>query len=290
LNLALSSAKNVEKIDSGDKIFYRVKTKDTTFPFFIIHIQENLAYASNDYQRLKQAYTAEGNGPEFLSTASIEGIPEDTILFAELKKPKIRALLYGQQNLYRLIVDGSPAVSTLPPALRNSENDIVRIETNGSELVGAPAATYLLQSHGGQPLSALLLNFRSPSQAQAFEQQVMSKFNPEFPEMFTVDDAQCLRHASDSRFLCRSGVSVLLSEGDFSPHTAEFKQKHSQKSMPFILNIDFKKDPIREFRLRAQNKDWSQFAKSSPFYFLSCVTNISGGINADSHEIAIEIE
>jgi hypothetical protein len=292
LNLALSSAKNIEKIDSGDRIFYRSQTKDPNFPTIIIHVQENLAYASNNFQRLKAAYSSEGTGPDFLSQSSVEGIPEDTVLFAQLKKPQVRALFYGKGKAYRFQISDLPSVSAHPPEIQESDSDVVRIQTNGPGLIGQPSAAYLLQSVRGEPVSGVLLSFPKPKEAAEFEQKVIARFNPEIPESFSKDGIHCFRHGSaeEEEFVCRSGVSLLLARGQFPIDQAKFLKKQPKGQSPFIFRIQFQKDSIREYHLRVQNKDWSRFSGNEPFYFLSCIKQIAGGIDKTGKEIGIELE
>ena len=288
LNLALSSAKNIEKIDSGDKIFYRSKTKDPNFPTILIHVQENLAYASNSFERLKVAYGFEGPGPDFLSQSSVEAIPEDTVLFAQMQKPHARALLHGKGKFYRLEISDLPSVPSHVPEIREGDSDVLRIQTNSPGFVGHPSATYVLQSVMEKPVSAVLLSFSKPEKAAEFEQSAVSRFNPEIPESFSKDGVHCLRHGEE--FICRRGVSLLMAQDPFSIDQANFLEKHPGGEAPFILRIQLQKDTIREYYSRVRTKDWSQFSGKEPFYFLSCIKQISGGIDQTGREISIELE
>jgi hypothetical protein len=292
LNLALSSAKNIEKIDSGDKIFYRSKTKDPNFPTIIIHVQEDLAYASNNFSRLKAAYGSEGAGPDFLSKSAVEAIPEDTVLFAQMQKPQALALLYGTGKNYRFQISDLPAVSAHIPEIREGDSDVLRIQTNSPGFIGYPSATYLLQSQSGAPSSAVLLSFPKSSEAVEFEQKVVASFNPEIPESFSKDGIDCLRHTSarEDEFICRRGVSLLMAQGAFSPEKAKFVEQNPKGQSPFIFRINFQKDAIRDYHQRVKNKDWSQFPGNEAFYFLSCIKQISGGIDETGREIGIELE
>ena len=292
LNLALSSAKNIEKIDSGDKIFYRSKTKNPNFPSIILHIQEDLAYASNNFQRLKEAYTNEGTGPEFLSNATLEGIPEDTLIFAQNKKPEIRALLHGTGKTYNLQFSNIPNIKEHPPVIQESAADVVKIETNGPGLIGQPAATYLLQSINGQPVSAMLLSFAKPVQAKYFEQKIAATFNPEIPEMFSRDGIDCFRHLTSKKeeFVCRRGISLLMAQGRFPLQQAKFLTAQPKEESPFILRIDFQKEQLQPYHDRVKTKDWSDFSGAEAFHFLSCVKQITGGIDETSREIKMELE
>lgn len=288
LNLALSSAKNIEKIDSGDKIFYRSKTKDPNFPEILIHVQENLAYASNSFGRMKAAYSSEGAGPDFLSQSSVEAIPEDTVLFAQMQKPEARALLHGKGKFYRLEISDLPAVSSHVPEIRESNSDVLRIQTNSPEFIGHPSAAYVLQSILEQPVSAVLLSFSKPEKAAQFEQSVVARFNPEIPESFSKDGVNCLKH--EEEFICRKGVSLLMAQDPFSIEQANFLERHPGGKAPFIFHIQFHKDTIREYYSRVLNKDWSHFSGKEPFYFLSCIKQITGGIDQTGREIGIELE
>ena len=292
LNLALSSAKNVEKIDSDDKIFYRAKTKNPNFPDILLHIQENLAYASNSFERLKQAYAAEGSGPEFLANSSVEGIPEDTLLFVQNKNPQIRAVMHGSGKAYRVQITDVPKIPAHPPEIRNSSSDVIKIETNGPGLIGQPAATYLLQTIGGKPVSAVLLSFSKPAEAIQFEQKVVGTFNPEIPETFSKDGIDCVRHVStkEEEFVCRHGISLLLAQGQFPLALAKFLSGPPKGESAFVFRIHHQKEPLQEYYRRVQNKDWSRFSEAEPFYFLSCIKRIAGGIDQTSSEIGIELE
>ena len=292
LNLALSSAKNIEKIDSGDKIFYRSKTKNPNFPSVILHIQEDLAYASNNFQRLKEAYTQEGSGPAFLSSATVEGIPEDTLIFAQNKNPEIRALLHGTGKTYNLQFSNIPTIKAHPPLIQEGASDVVKIETNGPGLIGQPAATYLLQSINGQPVSAILLSFAKPAQAKHFEQKIIASFNPELPETFSRDGIDCLRHVStkEEEFVCRSGISLLMAQGRFPLQQAKFLNAQPKGESPFILRIDFQKEQLQQYYDRVKNKDWSRFSGAEALHFLSCIKQITGGIDETNRQIGIELE
>jgi hypothetical protein len=292
LNLALSSAKNIEKIDSGDKIFYRSKTKNPNFPSIILHIQEDLAYASNDFERLKAAYSQEGNGPEFLSTAAVEGIPEDTMIFAQNKDPEIRALMHGSGKTYNLQFSNVPNIKSHPPVIQQSPSDVMKIETNGPGLIGQPAATYLLQSIDGELVSAMLLSFSKPVQAKNFEQKILATFNPEIPETFSRNGIDCMRHATskEDEFVCRRGISLLMAQGQFPLQQAKFLSAQPKGESPFILRIDFQKEQLQPYYDRVKNKDWSSFSGAEAFHFLSCIKQITGGIDEKSRRIQIELE
>lgn len=292
LNLALSSAKNVEKIDSGDKIFYRSKTKNPNFPEIILSVQENLAYASNSFPRLKQAYSKEGTGPDFLAQSAVEGIPEDTVIFAQHKNPEIRALMFGSGNTYRIRVSDIPAVHAHPPEMSSGTSDVIKIETNGPGLIGQPAATYLLQSIQGAPVSAVLLSFAKPVQATQFEERVASTLKDESPQTFTKDGIECIRSLSSEQeeFLCRQGVSLLLAQGPFPLSQAKFLGRAPSDPTPFVLRVNFRPEPLREYSERINRKDWSGFAGREIFYFLSCIKQISGGIDQSNRELAIELQ
>ena len=288
LNLALSSAKNIEKIDSGGKLLYRSKTKDPNFPEILIYVQENLAYASNSFERLKAAFISEGAGPDFLAQSNVEAIPEDTVLFAQMQKPHGRALLHGKGKFYRLEISDLPAVSSHVPEIREGDSDVLRIETNSPGFVGHPSVAYVLQSVMEKPVSAVLLSFSKPEKATNFEQNVVASYNPEIPESFSKNGVQCLRH--DEEFICRKGVSLLMAQGPFSVEQAKFLEQHPGGEAPFIFRIQFQKDTIRQYYSRVQNKDWSHFSGNEPFYFLSCVKQITGGIDETGKEIGIELE
>ena len=292
LNLALSSAKNIEKIDSGDKIFYRSKTKNPNFPSIILHIQEDLAYASNSFQRLKEAYTQEGSGPEFLSNLTVEGIPEDTLIFAQNKAPQIRALLHGSGKSYNLQFSNIPNIKAHPPVIRESSADVIKIETNGPGLIGQPAATYLLQSINEQPVSAMLLSFSKPVQAKYFEQKIVATFNPVIPETFSRDGIECFRHVTtkEEEFICRRGISLLMAQGNFPLQQANFLTSQPKGESPFILRIDFQKEQLQSFHDRVKNKDWSHFSRAEAFHFLSCIKQVTGGIDETGREIRIDLE
>ena len=292
LNLALSSAKNVEKIDSGDRIFYRTKTKDPNFPVIILHIQENLAYASSSFERLKAAYSSEGTGPQFLSNSSVEAIPEDTIVFAQNKSPEIRALLSGTGKIYHFQISDLPTISSHPPEIEGSSSDVIKLETNGPGLIGQPAGTYLLQSINGRPVSAALLSFKEPSQAASFQQKVFATFHQEIPQTFFKNGIECIRNASPAKeeFVCRKGNSLLVAQGQFPLDLAKFQSREPAKDSPFILRVQFQKNSLQEYRKLVQNSDWSRFSGAEPFYFLSCVKQVAGSIDQTNREIGVELE
>jgi len=292
LNMALSSAKNIEKTDTEQRIFYRIRTKDSYFPSVIIHIQDNLAYASNSFQRLKQAYSGEGTGPKFLAESPTEGIPEDTILFMQLEDPEIRGLLHGTSQDYRFAISDTPAVMGIPPDVQKNASEVVRIQTNGAGFIGQPSGTYLLQSIDGKLVSALLLGFSNLQEPAAFEERLVAHMNVESREAFETNGIHCLRNTSEKseEFLCRRGASLLLAQGQFALGQAKFQNDPPSGKVPFVLNIDFQKDAIRDYHNLMQRRDWSRFHEASAFYFLSCIRQISGGIDEKNREIVVEIE
>ena len=292
LNLALSSAKNVEKIDSGDKIFYRAKTKDVNFPSVTLYVQENLAYASNNFERLKDSYSKEEGGPDFLKASSVEGIPEDTVIFAQHQDPEIRALLFGSGKSYRIRVSDIPAVDAHAPEIESSSSDVIKIQTNGPGLVHQPAATYLLQTSNGAPVSAVLLSFSKPVEATHFQQRVAQLFEAPVPESFLKNGIECMSHVSRGReeFVCRQGVSLLLARGQFPVNKAKFLSKAPTGQTPFVLRLDFNQQSISDYRKRVETKDWSRFNDGgAAFYFLSCIERITGSIDGKNREIAVEL-
>jgi hypothetical protein len=292
LNLALSSARNIEKIDSGDRIFYRSRTKNPNFPVIVLHIQENLAYASNNFERLKESYGKEGTGPDFLAEASVEAIPEDTFLFVQNRDPEIRALLYGSKKVYRAEISNVPGLTAYPPEIQDSDSDVMEIETNGPALIGQPAMNYLLQSIHEEPVNAVLLSFPEPTLAEQFEEKMVSSLNPMEVQTFSKGGIECVRHVSGSNeeFICRSGISLLMAEGAFPLGHANFLNKAPSGESPFILRIDLRKEELQDFHQRVKNKDWSLFLQSEAFYFLSCIKQITGGFDQENRQITIELE
>lgn len=291
LNLALSNSKNIEKIDTEQRIFYKIRTKDLRYPSILIHVQENLAYASNNFQRLKQAYSNEGTGPEFLVKSSVQGIPEDTILFLRLKNPDMQGLLSGSSRDYRFVISNGPSVSGLPPVMDKTSSEVVRVQTNGPAFINQPSLTYLLQTIGGSPVSALMLGFSSSEESAAFQQKILTRMTTEPPELFEKSGVQCMREISKpEEFICRSGLSLLLAQGQFALDQAVFQKDPPVGKVPFVFKIDFHRDALREYQTLVQDKDWSRFHQAPPFYFLSCVKQVSGGIDANQREIDIELE
>jgi hypothetical protein len=292
LNLALSNAKNIEKIDTEQRIFYRIRTKDVRFPSIVIHVQENFAYASNNFQRLKQAYSGEGKGPEFLTNSEIVGIPEDTILFLQTKNPEFRGLLSGTGRDYRFLISDAPSVRGTAPNIQKTSTDVVRIQTNAAALIGQPTGTYLLQSKEGVPVSALLLGFSTTQESTEFEQKILTRMGPDPPEIFKKDGIECARETSgrSEEFVCRNGISLLLAQGQFALSNATFQNDPPSGKTPIVFKIDFEKNTIRDYQTLVQNKDWSRFQKASPFYFLSCVKQVDGVIDQTNREIDIELE
>ncbi len=293
LNLGLSQAKNIEKIDTDQKLFYKVKTKSLNFPFVFISVQDNLAYASNSFERLQHAYRSEGGGPKFLAESRTEGIPEDTILFAQLANPGVRALLSGKATHYGLTVSESPTVEGTPPDAEKPKNEVLRIQTNAAGAVHQPSATYLLQAIGGKPVSALILGFSNSEEPAIFQQKLLSHRNSTDPlENFQVNGVECMRDPAkpNEEFICKSGASLLLAQGEFLLSQAKFQKIAETQKKPLELNVEFQKEAIQDFRKRVEHQDWSQFKQATAFYFLSCIQEIDGRIDGNEHAIKIDID
>jgi hypothetical protein len=293
LNLGLSQARNIEKIDTDQKLFYKIRTKSPYFPFVIVSIQDNFAYASNSFERLKQAYSSEGSGPKFLAESPTEGISENTILFAQLANPNVRALFSGKAKHYAFTVSETPAVVGTPPDAQRPDNEVLRIQTNASGAVGQPSATYLLQSVSGKPVSALLLGFANLNGPTMFQHKLLSHRNSaDPPESFQVDGVDCMRDPvkPNEEFICTSGASLLLAQGQFLLGQAKFQKSADAGKKPLVLNVEFQKNSIQDYRKRMEQQDWSRFKEASAFYFLSCIQEISGRIDGSHHEIKIDID
>jgi len=294
INLALSSAKNVEKIDSEDAILYRVKTKDPDYPAIWIAVDDDLAYASSNLKRLQQAYRKEGTGPDFLKNLSVHGIPEDTMLFFNSKEPQIEALVHGEGHNYRLELSGIPTLNGTVPDIESDTRQVVRVRTNAPAFIGRPTAAYSLQVIDGKPVSAVLLGFSDAAGAARYEESLLTHMTGEAPEMlqpFNSGGIDCRRKIGASEdFVCRSGRSLLLARGNFSPAMAKFVQNKTEPESPFVFSVELNKTAIHEFEQLVKQKDWSRFNNALPFYFLSCIKQIKGEINSTANQISIELE
>jgi hypothetical protein len=138
----------------------------------------------------------------------------------------------------------------------------------------------------------MLLSFSKPLQARHFEEKVVATFNPEIPEMFSRNGIDCLRHVTtkEEELVCRQGISLLLAEGQFPLQQARFLTTRPKGESPFILRIDFQKEQLQPYYDRVTKKDWSHFSGAEAFHFLSCIKQITGGIDQSGREIRIELE
>lgn len=297
LQLALASAKHAEKIERDDRVVYGFATKDRRYPEIFVTVDPDFAYASNNVSRLVQALkTAEG-GPSFLRELSVEAIPEDTFLFVQAKEPKVSAFLYGNERTYHLIAQtGSSALGPIP-VLGKLDSTILKVQTNGTAIFKQPAASFLLQSVDRKPLSTLILGFQDAEDARVYDESLLQHLQPANPvstdplpqpEPFKAGNADCIE-APEKGIVCRSQNVVLLTQNSGLLAAAPLAPMIGQSALPLTLKVEYTPDPIDDYLIRVQQKDWSLFPDGSVFYFLSCVKSVTGGIDSANDELIAEI-
>jgi len=121
---------------------------------------------------------------------------------------------------------------------------------------------------------------------------VLADFNPVIPETFSRDGIECFRHVTtkEEEFICRRGISLLMAQGNFPLQQANFLTSQPKGESPFILRIDFQKEQLQSFHDRVKNKDWSHFSRAEALHFLSCIKQVTGGIDETGREIRIDLE
>jgi len=149
LRIALGSSKNAHKIPFGDETIYAFDTKEPSYPSVFVFLQGELGYASSNLKRLQQSSRKEGHGPKFLAALPVEAIPENTFLLMKTASPQISATMYGGTNVYRIRVSSPAEIRSHVPVLNAGEGTILKMQTNGTEIIRQPAASYLLEARDG---------------------------------------------------------------------------------------------------------------------------------------------
>ncbi len=294
LQLALSTSKSIRKIPFDGETIYVVPTKFPDYEEFFIHVDELFAYACSNEARIKKVHS-NGQTPSFLARLDVQAIPEDTFLFLQTQKPSITTLLYGGKQVYHLRTTSGFEISSHLPKLENKGTSVLQLQTNGTEVLKQPSATYALRLIDDQPASNLLLSFDNKEKAKRYQESVLSHLEiaPEVLESVTLDGLDCLKYSSglQERLICKNGGNLLLAQGEPAALQAAAALKGINKqNLPLTLKIEFQPQSISHYFQKVVNQNWSQFPEAKEFYFLSCIKQIQGSIDGTQNEIIAEIQ
>lgn len=294
LQLALSTSKNIRKIPFDGETIYVVPSKFPDHTEFFIHVDELFAYASSDEARIRKVHS-NGKGPSFLAELEVQAIPEDTFLFLQTQKPSMTTLMFGGKQVYHLRTTSGPKIPSHLPELENIGTFVLQLQTNGTELLKQPSATYALRLINDLPASNLLLSFENKENAKRYEDSVLSRLEiaREVLEPVTLKGLDCLKYSSgpQERLFCKNGVNLLLAQGEPAALQAAASLKRIKKeSLPLTLKIQFRPESISHYFQKVINRDWSQFPEAKEFYFLTCVKQIQGSLDGSRNEIIAEIQ
>lgn len=295
LNLALSNARHVRKIEEADRMIYAVQTKMPEYPEVFVTVDEEFAYACTSLARLNQTFQSVGAGPTFLSQIPVEPIPEDTFFFLQSRSSKLSVVAYGSGGTYHMQSRSDVTPLTPIPALGKMDNSILRVQTNGPELFLQPSASYVLQSLNGQPLSTLVLGFQDANKARQYDDFLLRQLSEDASgadasagvEAFKTENADC-HQSPEKGIVCLSQNVLLLTNGGLlrTPPPAPIT---GQTPLPLTVYVELTPEPIRGFLDRVNKQDWSLFPQMRPFYFLSCIKSVTGSIDRTHDELSVEL-
>ncbi len=292
LKLALASAKKTRKIEFAGGSIYGFPTKDSRYQEIFVYLGDDLAFASSDLDRIKQAGGAEGTGPKFLRKLGVDAIPQDTFLFAQSDNPSLSAIGYGTGHDYRLRMNGDATIVSHLPESKQSGQTVFQLQTNGTEIFNQPATSFSLESEGGDPISHLLLTFDQQDKAELYSQTLLEQLNAHsgtIIETFNRRGLDCYhyRKSNRERFLCSGQGSILLAEGQLDLQNTGFQLKgNAPEKLPLTVRMQFRRELISDYFHRIENKEWSRFDRAKQFYFLSCLQELSGSIDRSNREIS----
>ena len=296
LKLALASSKNARKTPFGEETIYSFDTKNPEYPEVFVFLNEDFAFAASDLDRIKKAIQNESGGPLFLRKKSIEAIPEDTFLFVQCAQPQLFALASGTSPVFRIIVSGDAKIPSRLPELIQERQDILMVQTNGSEIFQLPSASYSLESVDGDSLSTVLLSFGDRKNAKRYFDKIVESLSADYPpeliEQRSESSLNCLRYRlnDEDMHACIRNATILLARGKLSLLEAGIKWKETKKrDLPFTLRVKFQNEPLQEFISLVEKKDWNRFLRAKEFYFLSCIRYIQGSVDGSENEISAEI-
>jgi hypothetical protein len=293
IQLALSNSKNVRKIPFEEESIYGLQTKLADHPEIFIHVDEPFAYASSSETRIKKVHKP-GKGPEFLAQLDVEPIPEDTFLFVQSKDPSFSSILHGGRHTYHLKASSSAHIPSHLPQWNGKNEAVIQFQTNGTEILKQPAASYALYSINDEPASSLFLSFPSKDNATRYQQNALQELQipADLLMPITMDGLPCFQYSSGGkdRFICKENQNLLLAQNEPAVKQARSSLKRIQRtSLPLTLKVDFQPAQISHYLKKVVNQDWDRFPNAKEFYFLSCVKQIQGGIDGSQNEIVAEI-
>jgi hypothetical protein len=293
LQLALSTTKNVRKIPFEEENIFALQTKLPNFPQLFVHVDELFAYACSNEDRIRKVHST-GKGPTFLAKLDVQAIPEDTFLFLHAKNPSFSTLMHGGKNVFHLKASSGLEIQSHLPRFDHNGSTVLQLQTNGTEALRQPAATYAVHSINDQPFSSLFLSFPSKENARRFEESVISRLEiePHSLKPDTVNGLNCLRYSSgiSERLICKDDVHLLLAQGEPAVRQAAASLKGIQrKKLPLTVTIEFRPEKLSSYFQKVTSQDWSQFPEAKAFYFLSCIKQIQGSIDGSQNEIIAEI-
>jgi hypothetical protein len=293
VGLALASNRKMKKTRIGEDTIYALPSGHLDVGDLYIMLKSNYAYAATDPQRIEAVLKGNSGGPTFLQELNVHQIPEDTFVFIETKKHELSGIVYGSNKTYTLEASSDSLVpSCIPPVPANSA--VFQFQTNAPEIFGQPSASFALQSLNGVPSSRFAFSFASPQAAQNFESALMRNVNYEkkVPDNFENSEVRCfpLRIENDDLTFCSKGRTYLIAEPFINLETAAAGMEEAQvNNLPVTIKVGYDSDSLTSFQKKVEAGEWSEFSKSTPFYFLSCLKKIDGAIDANNHKIVIEI-
>lgn len=153
-----------------------------------------------------------------------------------------------------------------------------------------PETTFLFLRASKPQLSAQMYGTQHDYYLDAYSTTPITGKLPEMRDsdrevLHFVSNLPCIMNAPSTSFsLSANGTQPV------SAITMQEASNEGAQKQPLIVKIGFQKTPIAGFSEKVQSQDWSIFPESAPFYFLSCVRDISGSIDGQARQIKIEIE
>jgi hypothetical protein len=290
LGIALTSNRRIKKISVDNESVYLI-TGDAALGNAYVAIDSGYAYASTDFQRVKNALEKGlSAGPSFLRQSSVTQVPENTFLFARAKGPDFFAIVYGGSNKFTLnALSGSRIYSSLPPI--PGDHAVFQFQTNATEILGQPATSYTLHSIQGLPSSRLAFGFPSQSQAKQFGSTLLNGNGAAAHVNLSNGSCVPLRIDNTEWTFCLRGRSLLLAEEhlDFQVAKAALTEITPTK-MPVTLRIQNDAKALDGYYQKIKDGDWNDFHTAREFYFLSCLKTLSGSIDSNNDEITAQIQ
>jgi hypothetical protein len=294
VGIALASNRKLKKTRIGNDTVYALPSGHFDVGDLYIVIKSNFAYAATDPQRMEAALKGNSGGPDFLQDLPVTQIPEDTFVFVQTKQPALSAIIHGNNKRYSLETSSESLVrSCIPPVPANSA--LFQFQTNAPEIFNQPSASFALQSINGAPAARFAFSFVSSEAAQNFESSFLRNVNYEkkLQDNRENSDVRCvpLRIEDDDLTFCSKGRTYLIAESFIDLKTAAAGMRDVQvENLPVTLKVQAQPQSLTSFQQKIESADWTEFSKSSAFYFLSCLKKIQGSIDGSNHEIVAEIQ